>query len=107
MSLLTEPKGRQGFCWLAALVTPLIILGITVARVKSLPLELNGSAGLNALVLMWIGVIEASFLALVLSTASWLRGERGRRISLFTGVPGAVLMVGHMVWLEFVYSKFY
>jgi hypothetical protein len=104
MSLLAEPEGRPGSFWLAALIAPIIILVITVVRAASLDPD---HQGVTTLVILWLGAVEAGIVAFVLSAISWLRFEFRRRTSLFTGIPGGLLTVAQIFWLEFVYSKLY
>ncbi|MEK7951762.1 hypothetical protein [Luteolibacter soli] len=104
MSLVVEPEGRRGSFWLGALIAPIVILVITLVRVASLA---SDHRGLSILVILWLGAVEAGIVAFVLSAISWLRFEFRRKTALFTGIPGGLLMVAHIFWLEFVYSKLY
>jgi hypothetical protein len=104
MRFFFDPTGRQGWCWLASLIVPVAILAITFGRWKAIPIE---QRELQVLVLIWLGIIEAGFSAMVLSAAAWLRRESWRRLSLLTGIPGALLMILFFGWLEFVALKIY
>lgn len=101
MSFLLEPTGIRGWWWLAAVIAPLAIIAATLLRASNIAPE---NQGFNVLLLMWMGAIEAALCALLLSLISWVRREQRRRVSLFTAIPGAILLVCFVVWLEIFYS---